>query len=127
MGTPASKMGPFWRLRSIGSTNSSRRTWSCIFTGNAAWKGYALLSGGAAIAVETGEDKVHAEVAEDGGGGTDDGEDGRPLAPPAAGDPCMQISRINEPDDERPGFLRIPAPVCPPRHVGPEGARYNAD
>ena len=39
----------------------------------------------------------------------------------------MQPGRIVEPDDERPGFLRVPAPVATPGFGRPERAKHGGD
>ncbi len=39
----------------------------------------------------------------------------------------MDVRAVNEPDDQRPGLLRIPAPVAAPRVIGPHGSQDDAE
>ena len=77
--------------------------------------------------MEPGKYQVYAEIAKYRGGKTDDGQDRRPGSTPTAGNPGVQVSRINKPDDQRPGFFGIPAPVSTPGDIGPESARDDTD
>src|SRR5450631_432229 len=76
----------------------------------------------ATVAVQPRQEQVDAQVAEDGGGKADDRKPGGTLADPAAGEAGMQEGGIYEPDDQRPGLFRVPAPVGAPGVVGPGGA-----
>src|SRR5207253_10536204 len=48
-----------------------------------------------------------------------------PTATPAAGNPHMQVSCINQPGDGGPGLFRIPAPIRTPGTVCPVRAGGN--
>src|SRR5919198_5122804 len=70
------------------------------------------------VAVQPRQEKVHAEEGEQEHEKADDGKDGRLLPPPAGGEPAVEERRVDEPGDERPGLLRVPAPVRSPGGLG---------
>lgn len=71
--------------------------------------------------------QVHAEVGEHDGGKADDGEDGCFFAAPAADESHVDKGGVDEPGDEGPGLLGVPAPVAAPGGVGPYRAGDDAD
>src|SRR5258708_8173987 len=49
------------------------------------------------------------------------------MAAQALHQPHVQPARIVQPDDQRPRFLRVPAPVAAPRFGGPQRAQNRRD
>ena len=87
--------------------------------------GQGLL--GSCIAVKSGKQVVDPEVSENDRDEADNGQDGRALSPPVPGDPGMEKNGVHEPGDQRPGLLRVPAPVGTPGVIGPCRPGHNSD
>ena len=52
----------------------------------------------------------------------DQGDERGAAALPAGRGPGVQVGRVDDPGDERPGLLGVPAPVAAPRVLGPDRA-----
>ncbi len=72
--------------------------------------------------MQAGDHRVDDVVVDHQAAERDQRQPRRPRSAPAAGCPGMQICGIAEPGDERPGLLRIPAPVTTPCLLGPDRA-----
>src|SRR6476620_10396340 len=82
-----------------------------------------IASAEARVRVKTLEEHVHDREAEQHRGEPDDREPGRSGAPPAAGRAGMDVPGVEHPDDERPDFLGVEAPIATPRVIRPDRAR----
>src|ERR1035437_1975319 len=79
------------------------------------------------VTVQAAEQQVDADVRKQHGEKADNRNPGRAPAGPSAYVPAMQERGIDEPGDERPGFLRVPRPIGAPGRVRPDGPRNDAD
>lgn len=69
--------------------------------------------------MKAGEEKVHPKIGEDNRTKSHDGEKGGLSPSPLMGISRMQEGGIDKPRNQRPGFLRVPAPIAPPGITGP--------
>src|ERR1017187_1326853 len=81
---------------------------------------------GPRIAVQPTQQEIHAVVGKNDGGKSDDGNPSGAFALPAAHKTTVQEYGVDEPGDQRPGFLRIPAPIRAPGGIRPHRARHDA-
>src|ERR1017187_1080973 len=81
---------------------------------------------GPCITVQPTQQEVHAVVGKNDGGKSDDGNPGGAFAFPAAHKATVQEYGVDEPGDQRPGFLRIPTPIRAPGGIRPHRARHDA-
>src|SRR6516162_3822708 len=79
------------------------------------------------VTVQSAQQKINSDVSEDHRRKTDHRDPRRAFAAPAAHEAAVQENRVDEPRDERPGFLRVPRPVGAPRGIRPDRAGENAD
>mmetsp|Transcript_16917 Transcript_16917/g.40231 ORF Transcript_16917/g.40231 Transcript_16917/m.40231 type:complete len:576 (-) Transcript_16917:400-2127(-) len=80
-----------------------------------------------AVAVQAGQEHVDAEEGEGRHQQAHQRPPGRGHAAQPLHQPHMQPGGVVEPDDQCPGFLRVPAPVAAPGLGGPEGAQDGGD
>src|SRR5579859_4839568 len=78
-----------------------------------------LVSG---IGVQSRQQVRHSEEGEHHDGESEDCEVSGTASAPAARDPHVQISRIDQPSNRRPRLFGVPIPIGTPGPVGPEGA-----
>jgi RNA polymerase sigma-70 factor (ECF subfamily) len=76
---------------------------------------------GSGIGVKSDDPDVHDEVVDDDAGEGEQRDHRGTTATPARGEASVQVAGVHQPDDERPGLLRIPAPVAAPGRLGPDG------
>ena len=67
-------------------------------------------------------EEVHAEVVDQEAGEPDQPERGRLASSPAGGRAGVQVAGVDDPGDEGPGLLGVPAPVAAPGVLGPDRA-----
>src|SRR5512143_1194047 len=79
-------------------------------------------TGEARIGVQPREQEVDAQEREQDGAEPHDGEDRRLPPPPTHGESAVEEGRVEEPRDEGPRLLGVPAPVRSPGVLGPDGA-----
>src|SRR3990172_4909863 len=77
----------------------------------------------AGVGMEARQKEVDAQEREEDSAESDDREDRRLAPPPPHRQPPVEKRCVEEPRDERPRFLRVPAPVGPPGVLGPDGPR----
>ena len=78
------------------------------------------------ITVQSAQQKVDTKVREENTAKPQHRQPCHPVASPALDGSGMQQGRVNEPGDERPGLLGVPAPVGAPCRIGPHGAGDDA-
>jgi len=71
------------------------------------------------VAVKTGEKKVHPKIGKDDRTKSHNGEQGSFVPSPLTGKSRMQEGGVDKPRNQRPGFLRVPAPIASPGITGP--------
>ena len=108
------------------SREAARRAAAHIALSRRSARVLAHLGGGAgtrlSVAVEPGEQKVHPEEREDGRDKSRDGQHRRRLSPETGYQSGEHVRGIDEPGDERPGLLGVPAPPASPCRLRPDGA-----
>ena len=77
--------------------------------------------------MQTNAQQVDADVANSDHHKTHHSNKRRASPLPAAAESGVQIGRINQPTDQRPSFLGIPAPITSPRFIGPNRTTDNAN
>src|SRR3954453_13077426 len=113
---------PAWELPP-GREASASATIGCAASPSAAvcFPTVAGPSVHAGVAVQAGRDHVHERQVEDHHDQADDVPPGRAPAPPPGGRPGVQVSGVDDPGDEGPGLLRVPAPEPAPGRLRPDG------
>lgn len=69
---------------------------------------------------------IDAEIGEQDGSEADDRHDRHALSPPAPDEAGMKHDGVNDPGNQGPRFLWIPAPVGAPGEMGPDGSCQDA-
>ena len=77
--------------------------------------------------MQAGDEHVHADEGEGGDGQARQRPPGGHSAAQALDQAHVQPAGVVEPDDERPGFLGVPAPVAAPGIGGPESAQHGGN
>src|SRR5580704_3514250 len=76
----------------------------------------------AGVGVQAGHPEVDADHVEQQAAEADQLDEGGASAAPSAGGAGVEVAGVDDPGDERPGLLGVPAPVPAPGVVGPDGA-----
>jgi hypothetical protein len=71
------------------------------------------------VAVKARKEEIYPQVTEDRRRKPDKGQPRGAFAFPSSGDSSMQVRRVDQPHDQGPGLLGIPAPVSPPGGIRP--------
>ena len=67
------------------------------------------------------DENIDAEVVDQESHKPQDRDPRSPVSSPPGGGSGGQVGGVDHPGDEGPGFLRVPAPVTPPRVLRPDG------
>src|SRR5690606_23233430 len=102
------------------SYSTSGRGWLRRAIQPAGWRRDVTASE-AGVGVHPLEEEVHDREVEDHGRETDDREPRGRCTAPSAGRPGVDVAGEDDPDDERPHLLGVPAPVATPGVLGPDG------
>src|SRR5215469_15795082 len=81
----------------------------------------------AGVGVQTADPDVDPDDVEQQAAEADQLDVARPAAPPAGRGPGVQEHRVDNPGDERPRLLGIPAPVAAPGVVSPDGPGHHPE
>ena len=73
------------------------------------------------------EVKVHDCEVEEDGCEADKGKPSCTLAFPASGSCCVEVSRVNSPDDKGPNFFSVPTPESVPSLISPDSSCYQGE
>ena len=117
--------------KAIFASNSLHRSWhperkqpGRAAAGIASRERARLVQAG--VGVQAGDDDVHHEEVERHRAEAEQVDVGGAAALPAGGRPGVQVRGVDDPGDEGPGLLRVPAPVPAPGRLGPDRAEDDA-
>ena len=73
------------------------------------------------------EVEVHDCEVEEDGCEADKGKPSGSLTFPASGSCCVEVCRVNSPDDEGPDFFSVPTPESVPSLICPDSTSYKSE